>query len=245
MIKKTLGVIALTAVVGPAWSLVSFTGTNGSNLNANATFDVVGNQLIVVLSNVSTWDVDVPVDILTAVFFDYAGGALPLTSTSAVLTPGSIVLFGTTDPGGVVGGEWAYGSGLSGAPYSAKNGISSAGFGLFGSATFPGSDLNSPAAVNGLNYGITSLGDNPATGNQMVTGGEPLIKHSVTFTLTGLPTGFDLSKIGNVSFQYGTGLNEPNITGGKDKSGEPAVPGPAAVVPFAVGFWAALRKRRA
>ncbi len=244
MIKKSLGVLAFIGAVGPAWSLVSFTGTNGSNLTANATFDVLGNQLIVVLSNVSTYDVQNPAEVLTGVYFDYNGLALPLGSTSAVLTTGSSVLFGTTDPGNVVGGEWAYGSGLSGAPHSAKNGISSSGLGIFGGATFPGTNLEGPAALDGVQYGITSAGDNPALGNAAVTGGNALIKSSVTFTLTGLPNGFNLLAISNVSFQYGTALTEPNITGGKDPSGEPSVPGPAAAVPFGIGFIAALRKRR-
>lgn len=248
MIKKSIGVLAFIAAVGPAWSLVTFTGTNNSNLSAKATFDAVGNQLIVVLSNISTSDVLAPADVLTAVFFDYNGLALALASTSAVLSPGSSVLFGTSDPGGVVGGEWAYGSGLAGAPNGAKNGISSSGLSpLFGAATFPGNDLDGNASsVNGVGYGITSAGDNTLTGNQKVTGSVPLIKSSVTFTLTGLPSGFNLSGIGNVSFQYGTGLDEPNITGdgGTGPSGEPSVPGPAAAIPFGVGFLAALRKRR-
>lgn len=248
MIKKSIGVLAFIAAVGPAWSLVTFTGTGtGSfaNLSAKATFDVVGSQLIVVLSNISSADVLAPADVLTGIFFDYNGLALPLTSTSAVLTGGSSVFFGPVDPGDVVGGEWAYGSSLSGAPLSAKNGISSSGLGLFGAATFPGNDLDGNAAsVNGVGYGITSSGDNLLTGNQKVTGSVPLIKSSVTFTLTGLPTGFNLAGLGNVSFQYGTALTEPNITGGKDPSGEPSVPGPAAAIPFGIGFLAALRRRR-
>ena len=103
-----------------------------------------------------------------------------------------------------VGGEWVYNA----------SGISSAGFGLFGPANFNGPDLDPPTAANGLNYGITSAGDNPATGNQAVTGGVPLIKNSVVFTLNVDESGgeFFLNNIIGVTFQYGTALTEPHFT---------------------------------
>ena len=107
-----------------------------------------------------------------------------------------------------VGGEWAYASVLVGAPLGATEGISSAGLGLFGGATFPGTNLQGPAAVNGLQYGITSAGDILATGNAAVTGGNALIQNQVVFTLAGV----GLSTVSNVSFQYGTALTEPNCT---------------------------------
>jgi hypothetical protein len=120
------------------------------------------------------------------------------------------VLFGGTDPGGVVGGEWAYLEGISsGTPNHANYGISSSGLGgLFGSPNFPGSNLNDPAALDGINYGITSAADDPTTGQTAVTGASPLIQSSVVFTLKGLPANFDPStRISNVFFQYGTALS--------------------------------------
>lgn len=144
---------------------------------------------------------------------------------SAVLTPGSAVVFGGSDPGGVVGGEWAYASSLVGAPGGATEGIGSAGFGLFGPGDlFPGSDLQSPVSPDGIQYGITAAGDNIATGNAAVTGDNALIKNSVTFTLGGLPTDFLPSQrnITNVSFQYGTALTEPNIPGRDTQIPEPS-----------------------
>ena len=70
--------------------------------------------------------------------------------------------------------------------------------------------------MDGLQYGLTSAGDNPLTGNAAVTGGFALIKNSVVFTLSGLLEGFDpaaLGSITNVNFQYGTNLTEPNVSG--------------------------------
>jgi hypothetical protein len=62
-----------------------------------------------------------------------------------------------------------------------------------------------------VQYGIASGADNPGIGNAAVTGANALIQSSVVFTLGNLPVGFTLADISNVSFQYGTSLNEPNI----------------------------------
>jgi hypothetical protein len=59
-----------------------------------------------------------------------------------------------------------------------------------------------------MQYGITSAGDNPTTGNSAVTGDNALIKSGVVFTFSGLPAGFDVNRIGNVWVQYGTALIE-------------------------------------
>jgi hypothetical protein len=205
------------------------TGVSG-DLSASVEFEASGSNLVITLTNTSGNDALAPVDILTAVFFTIEGVA-SLTPVSAVLGTdgtGSIVLFGTSDPDGVVGGEWAYASGLPGAPQGAEQGISSAGFGLFGNPSFPGTNLDDPNAVGGLNYGITSAGDDPTTGNWAVTGKDPLIQNAVVFTLAGLPDGFNLTsdKITKVSFQYGTSLSEPNVP----------VPEPATMLLFGSGL---------
>jgi hypothetical protein len=226
-----IGVAMATVGLSGQAQAISFTATSG-NLAASADFTLngPGTILTVVLTNTSPADVLVPADVLTAVFFSSNG---TLTSGTAILTAGSAVFFDAAPAGGVVGGEWAYGSGLSGAPLSATQGIGSAGFGLFGGPTFPGPDLDPPApSVNGMNYGILSAGDNLATGNAQVTGGEPFIKNSVTFTLNAT-NGFSLSSISNVSFQYGTALDEPNIK---------SVPEPASLMLLgaglaAIGIW--------
>lgn len=227
-------IVALMISSAPSTAAPITFGATSGNLAASATFEVVAGKLQVTLTNTSPSDVMVPADVLTGVFFDVAGVGPTLTPVSAILGIGSNVFFGSTDPGSVVGGEWAYAASLSGAPNGATRGISSSGLGLFGSGNFPGSNLQGPASVNGLQYGITSAGDNTATGNTPVTGTNALIKNSVVFTLSGIGADFSPSAvIGNVSFQYGTALNEPNI------------PEPATAGMVALGAACALRRRGA
>lgn len=210
---------------------VTFSASSG-NLAASATFEVVAGKLQVTLTNTSPADVMIPADVLTGVFFDFINVGPTLTPESAILGIGSTVFFGSTDPGNVVGGEWAYAASLAGAPNGATRGISSSGLGLFGNGNFPGSNLQGPASTNGLQYGITSAGDNAATGNTPVTGTNALIKNSVVFTLSGISADFNPSAvIGKVSFQYGTALSEPNI------------PEPATAGMMALGAVCALRRR--
>jgi hypothetical protein len=220
--KMALTVAALALMAAPARALpITFfgSGTNGitgSNLSASVTFDTSGTSLLVTLTNTSVADTLAPSDVLTGVFFNISGNPT-LGRVSAVLGSGSTVLFavsGTgTGPGNVVGGEWAYEAGLAGAPGGAKQGISSSGLGLFASSyNFPGDNLQGPADVDGLQYGIVSAGY-AGGGNAAVTGKNALIENSVDFTLSGLPAGFSPSDISGISFQYGTALTEPNIPG--------------------------------
>lgn len=189
---------------------ITFTGSNGT-LSASATFDLeASGHLVVTLTNTSTADALVPTDILTGVFFSIPGAPV-LTPYYATLGPGSIVLFPPAGGAGPdVGGEWAYRGGLTGAPGGANQGISSSGLGLFGASDrFPGSNLQGPDNPDGLQYGITSEGDDPLTGNKAVKGSNALIQNSVVFKLGQAGGGFDLGDITNVSFQYGTTLAVP------------------------------------
>jgi hypothetical protein len=200
-------------------------------------------QLKVGLTNTSLTDVLVPADVLTALFFSTS---ISLTPFSATLPSGSTVFYDADGQavGGVVGGEWAYKTGLTGAPGGATSGISSSGFSggvSFGSADrFPGADLESPAAPDGLQYGILSAGDNTLTGNTGVTGSGGLIKNAVDFILTLAVASdvFDLTTLTKVSFQYGTSLTEPNLSGGCDPS-NPSCSGGGNTppVPLPAAFW--------
>ncbi|CAG1002227.1 hypothetical protein PHYC_02978 [Phycisphaerales bacterium] len=215
-----------------AGAAVTFSAGDASGRNASAVFDLQGGSMLVVtLTNDTMDDVLAPVDILTALFFDVDGASVSLTPVSALLNAGSVAVFASQPAGGNVGGEWAYGAGIAG-PEGTGYGISSAGFGLFGGANFLGPDLDPPGAVNGLNYGLTSTGDNLATGNTPVTGSVPLVQDSVVFTLSGLPSGFDLGRINNVWFQYGTGLDEPRN------------PAPGTAVLLGIGGLVVGRRRR-
>jgi len=198
-------VITSTGFAAP----ILFTGSSGTH-SASVYFDTSGTNLFVTLSNISSSDVLVPTDVLTGVFFNISP---ILTPVSATLHSGSTVFFGPIN-GGNVGGEWANvnNQGITGS--RPPDGISSSGLGIFGDGNFGGVNLQGPDSTDGLQYGLTSAGDNPATGNAPVTGGNALIKNSVDFILSGLPGGFDPSTgITNVLFQYGTGLEEPTIPG--------------------------------
>ena len=206
------GILAVMGAQQAAAIPITFTGGAGS-LSAQVAFDVSGTNLVVTLTNTSSADVLVPANVLTAVFFNIGGNPV-LSPLSAIVAAGSNVFFGSTDPGSVVGGEMAYKAGLVGAPGSATSGISSVGLGLFGPGDrFAGNNLQGPDSPNGLQYGLTSAGDNTSTGNTPVTGTNALIKNAVVYTLGGLPDGFLLSSISNVRFQYGTDLSEPSFPG--------------------------------
>jgi hypothetical protein len=257
--KKIVLLVVLGVVM--AWpssahaTAITFTGsgtsTTGTALKASATFtvDTTANRLVVTLTNIASSDVLSPADVLTAVFFDVKNG-LSFTPSTATIATGSAAYTGTTltnSAGTAVGGEWEYLNNLSGAPHAAKEGISSAGMGLFGNANFLGSNLSGPTAVDGVQYGISSAGDNLATGNSGVST-VPLIRDSVIFKLsfpcsTSCAPGtnastFDAStSIFNVSFQYGTALTEANLT-------PTFVPEPGSCVLFATGLLAMSRRLR-
>ena len=190
----------------------TFTGSQGS-LSASARFHQVGNQLIVTLANTSSADVISAGQVLTAVFFNIDPTA-SLTRVSAVLGANSTVLYAATQPAnGIVSPEWGFASNLSGTPGNAALGISSSGLGLFSPATrFSAGNLAGPISLNGVEYGITSAGDNPATSNGSIGSANPVIQNSVVFTL-GLPTdyAYTLEAVTGVVFQYGTGLSETRI----------------------------------
>jgi hypothetical protein len=243
MICRLAGVLAGLVLIGAAAPVlaapITFNGSDTEGRSAKVTFEVSGNNLIVRLKNTSMADVGVPNQVLTGVFFNVAGNPL-LTRTSAVLGSTSHVVNGPTPLNDVVGGEWAYRNGLN--QYSANSALSSTGLGLFGSSNrFPGSNLNGPDAPDGLQYGITSMGDNPTLGNNKVTS-TPLIKDEVIFTLGNWTLGDPTPKISNVTFQYGTDLSEPSFAGRVRIS---QVPEPSTLLLFGVAGVIARRFRRA
>jgi hypothetical protein len=220
--------LAAASIPGTASADMLFTGSSG-NLAASADFALSGNTLTVTLTNTSAYDVLVPGDVLTGLFFN----------TAHTLTPLSASLNGSSVYGGSiihdVGEGWQYKSFASGGPQGENAGISAAGLGLFGpNGNFyvPPPQQSNPN-LGGVDYGITSAGDNPLTGNGGINGHGPFIQDSIVFTLTA-GQGFVLTDLGDsVVFQYGTQLSEthltstPPITGPHDS---PAVPEPSSVV---------------
>ena len=216
---------------------------------ASAKFEIDGdNYLKVTLANIGS-DVLVPEYVLTAVFFDLADNPT-LTPVSAVLAPDSSVLFVADQPvDGVVGGEWAYWQREDELPPPTPDqGISSTGIDLVGPKDLfpPGIDLSEPLCPDGLQYGLTSINDlydNPDEGNWPVTGKSPLIQHSVVFTLSGLPSNFDVTEhLDNVDFWYGT-----SRTPTPPVSNKPPIPEPITILAISLGgagLFGYIRRRR-
>lgn len=213
-LAPALAVSSLVVVLAMPANAVTFKGSDSSR-EASAKFTIVGDKLTVKLSNISTTDSLVPTDILTAVFFNLSGNR-KLTKQSALVAHGSEVVY---DPDGQpagrnVGGEWAYRNDIN--VHGSSQGISSTGLSLFGSKDrFGGPNLAGPDSPNGLQYGLLSAGDNLATGNKGVKGSGGLIQNSVIFTFLGA-SGLTEDEITNVSFQYGTSLTEPHLSGMKE-----------------------------
>jgi hypothetical protein len=233
-----LGTALLCTAAQAQAAPIKFKGSDSGGRAAKVTFENVGNTLVAKLKNTSMSDVGVPNEVLTGVFFKVTGNPA-LTRVSGVLGATSNVVNGATPLDGVVGGEWALGEGLN--QYGANMGISSSGLGLFGpSDRFPGANLYGPESPDGLQYGLTSAGDNPSTGNSAVTD-TPLIKNEVIFTLGNWTFGDPTDYISNVTFQYGTALTEPSISGTRIVISQAPEPGVAVLLTVA---GAALVRRR-
>jgi hypothetical protein len=207
---------ALSFSMTPANATITFSGSAAGNdlgetNSAIAAFalSVSGGatDLVITLTDTALYKPNDAPDILTSVFFTLAGDPT-LTKISGVLSAGCCAVESGTNLtvcSGVIGGSWAYAAGLRGAPGGANEGISSAGYSLFGPCNlFPGSKLpgdgNAPDGVGG---GLTSCVDDGSKYNGSLCG-RPFIKDSAAFTLGNVPTGVTLSGISNVSFGYGS-----------------------------------------
>ena len=136
-----------------------------------------------------------------------------------------------------VGGEWAYKMNVPTLP--ATYAISSVGLDdLIGPKDRFDTTMNlaGPESPDGMQYGILSTGDDPATGNGGILG-NTMSRDSVVFTLSGLEQDFDLGEISNVWFHYGTSYASPLPP-------PPEMPEPATVMAFIMSAGALTRYAR-
>jgi len=238
------GFVALALFVGGnVAQALTYTATGpgdatNKTLSATATFTVSDLQLVITLSNTATYDADDSGDILTGIFFRLDGDPL-LTRTSAVLGPDTAIKgrLGVSGPGMNVGGEWAYRNDLasvSAGTNTPNEGISSTTLKKFGKRyRFSGPNLQGPAAPGGVQYGVTTAFDGLGNDKRSIRN-QQLIENTVIFTLGGLPTNFTLADISNVSFQYGTTLNDAALAG--TSSGVAQVPEPSTTMLVGAGL---------
>ena len=226
--KRTVTVLCLILLWSKVTSATPYTvdlgqtsGSTGNVISASVTFDVIGSNLVIMLTNTGG-EASAREDVLTGVFFNIAGSSMDLERVSALVdltAPGSAILFEDQAlTSNDVSGEWGFADNLVGAPGGGAYGLSASGYGdadLFGSHDLfdPTMDRNDHN-LNGFDYGIVSLLDNTSEGSKAVTGNQAhtqLIQGTVVFTL-GLPsdTTFDPSMdIFDVAFQYGADLDGP------------------------------------
>jgi hypothetical protein len=232
--------LPLLAIVASA--VASAAVCTNANLAASATFTSLagGTQLLITLDNTAACDVNDPPDTLGALFFEYTGSqtftpveAFIGTGAGEGLYSGNSAIAAPGSNGAYVGHEFRYQNAFSiyGGTY---HGITSVGYGLVDTAlaNFGCSTAAHPVAcdqVNGPPYGILSAGDNLTTGNGGISG-KILIFHSVQFLFNVSGGPVDLSKFGDLSFQYGTSLADACIgycTGG---GGGGEAPEPASIL---------------
>ena len=167
---------------------------------ADVAFSLTGSTLTVTLT--ATGDpAAVPSDVLTGVFF--SANDENLTPVSAALGGSSTLL--NPIAGESIGGNWQYAGGKTGLPLGATAGIVTTGLGIFG----PDGNFDTPPTnLDGIGYGIVNGISSSA--NQPVQEAT-LVQNQLVFVLT-VPSDFDVTKITDVSYQFGTSLGETTGT---------------------------------
>lgn len=244
VLQSLLTIASLTALNAAADSVLlpgSGIGPGGLPVSASALVDFTGDLMTITLTNTSPAHAgtDVPGSTLTGFFWRFISGVNPtLTPVSATVAPGSSIL-GSCDLANCaiesnVGGEFGFGFDALGFPRSTSFGIASSGYlssGLPGNVgNFNGSNLDDPASLDGINFGLISSASFSPNGG---LAGVPVIQSAVTFVLSGA-TGLQVSSLdtgGN--FQYGTSFSELNVL---DAPAPNQVPEPTSVALLGLGL---------
>ncbi|MBC7882227.1 MAG: hypothetical protein H7Y37_12950 [Anaerolineae bacterium] len=223
-LPQIFGAAALTLTLGafPANAAgITFAGTSGT-LGANVLFELNGTALTLTLQNTGTNAINSRADVLTALFFDYSPSTI-LTYNSAIVQQGQqLVAFEKKNDPVIttltsnlditnINGSWRY---VGSVPGPTESGLGTVGLGIFdGDFT------------RGTNYGLIGSGILNGNGGLENDGGSPVIRNTAVFSFT-VQSGFNLSDIRNVKFQYGTSLSEPSFGGVATNPDPTAVPEP-------------------
>lgn len=185
----------------------SSSGGTSNALSASVVFDdalISQGQLKVTLTNTGP-GASVPSDVLTAIFWDIVDNPTGLSLLSAKAP--TVIKNGKTSSNVDLKAldEWKLpntGNGSKELPGITQNyGIGTAGLGIF-----------QGTGGKQMAYGIITGYDTNANSQLVGNKAETYVKDSASFVLSGLSTNFDIKKINNVRFQYGTNLSEPSFT---------------------------------
>jgi hypothetical protein len=229
------------AVTDTATYTATAPGNNANEtLDASATFVLTNSDLVVTLANTSKSDPNDASDILTGLLLDITGDP-KLTTVSAQLGPDSSIIDHSvpTNFTGNVGGEWSYRNDLIRGPQGDNEGISSTTLRWFNARDlFTKKRLPGARSLSEVQFGLTTFNDLPGNDDASLKG-RALIENSVVFTFAGLPSGFTLSDITKVDFQYGY-----RVTPASEILGEPvaviSVPEPSTIGLVAAGLLGAI-----
>ena len=229
---SALALVAATQIPKANAATMTFSGTgtnsasggNSNALSASVVFDdsLIGQgKLKLTLTNTGP-GASVPSDVLTAVFWDIVDNPTGLSLLSA--TAPTVINNGKTTANVDLKAidEWKLpntGNGSSDLPGIAQNyGIGTAGLGIF-----------QGTGGKQMAYGIITGYDTNANPQLVGNKAETYVKDSANFVLSGLSTNFDIKKINNVRFQYGTNLSEPSFTQNQGTYYTPPPPPPKKV----------------
>ncbi|MHB8973860.1 MAG: XDD4 family exosortase-dependent surface protein [Pirellulaceae bacterium] len=192
--------IVFTASHESSASIVfSGTGNNpevGVNAAGSATFSIAGNNLTVVLQNLTGPRTTDQGNAMTGVAFDIHAASLKLTLTSTAITAGSAIWTSeaSSNISNPLAGSWT--NKLGSSPLAAY-GVATTGF----NGRFKGGSIT--LGNSSPDYGIVAAGT--FDGTKVALGGSqfPFIQDSLTFTFADV-TGISESQIENVKLLFGT-----------------------------------------
>ena len=259
------GALLAAALMSTAQANVIFSASGntigGNAVSSTAEFSISGNTLTIDLTNTSPANAqEVPGSTLTGVSFLLAGGDSIVLVPVSASSPHAIVNSAACDVtacGNVpqdVGGEWGYQSNFTlgtGTGHYAAGGVGFITTGLAGDiGNFnngaAGTDLESPASLDGIAFGILSNSHGPL--NPGAISNSALIQNDIILTLTGV-SGLAETQISGVNFLYGTAATDittiPGGCRGSNNCGDQFAPEPGslALIGLALSGLAIARRR--